>query len=151
MQPPQHERSPIELPRALILTSAITVGVLAALALQIYLSRAGLDFVSLGQNLFSGKAVQLRTALPWWLIAGAAFVAGGGTALALSHSPLPWRRFRLLRWAAGAVIVFALADIGHSAPAAPGTSAGAQVAATLVALGLAGLMAALGAYIAARR
>ena len=53
---------------------------LAALVLQIYLERIGFDLVSLGRDLFSGKAPQLRTAGPWWAIAGLAFIVGGATA-----------------------------------------------------------------------
>jgi hypothetical protein len=147
MQPPRRELSPIELPRALVYTSAVTCGVLAALAAQLYLSRFDLGIWAFGQNLLSGKAMQLRTALPWWAIAFVAFVVSGATAAALSHLPLPWRRFRLLRWLAGALIVYGLADIGHSASIPQGVAAGANVAASLAALGLAGLMAMLGAYI----
>lgn len=143
--------SPIALPRGLIYTAALTCGVLAALALQIYLSRAGFDFVGLWANVFSTKAMQLRSAGPWWAIAGLAFVVSGATAAALSRLPLPWRRFRLLRWALGAVIVFVLADIGHSATASEGVGAGAAVAASLGALGIAALMAMFGAYFTVRR
>ena len=151
MQNPKRELSPIELPRALIYTTSLSCGVLAALVLQIYLSRAGYDLFGLWQNLLSAKALQLRAAGPWWAIAGVAFIASGATAAALSRLPLPWRRFRLLRWAAGAVLVVGLADIAHSAAAPPGVSAGANVAASLGALGVALLMAMFGAYFTVRR
>jgi hypothetical protein len=52
----------------------------------------------------------------------------------------------------GAAIVFLLAHVGHSDPA--GTESlgpGANVAVRLAALGLAGLTAMLGAYLAVRR
>lgn len=147
MQTTKPDLSPIALPRGLIYTAALTCGVLAALALQIYLSRAGFDFV----GVFSTKAMQLRSAGPWWAIAGLAFVVSGAIAAALSRLPLPWRRFRLLRWALGAVIVFVLADIGHSATAPEGVGAGATVAASLGALGIAALMAMFGAYFTVRR
>ena len=151
MQTTKPDLSPIALPRGLIYTTALTCGVLAALALQIYLSRTGFDFVGLWANVFSTKAMQLRSAGPWWAIAGLAFVVSGATAAALSRLPLPWRRFRLLRWALGAVIVFVLADIGHSAAAPEGVGAGATVAANLGALGIAALMAMFGAYFTVRR
>jgi hypothetical protein len=80
-----------------------------------------------------------------------AFIVSGATAAALSRLPLPWRRFRLLRWVAGAGIVFLLADIGHSAVALEGVSAGANVAASLGALVTAALMAMSGAYFTVRR
>ena len=151
MQSPKRDLSPIDLPRGLIYTTSITCGVLAALVLQIDLSRAGFDLVGLWQNLFSSKAPQLRTAGPWWAIAGSAFIGGGAAAAALSRLPLPWRRFRLLRWALGAAIVLALAHIGHSAPAPQGVGDGAHVAASLAAMAVAALMAMLGAYITVRR
>lgn len=147
----KRELAPIELPPILIYTAALTCGVMAALALQIYLSRAGFDLLALWQNAFSAKALQLRSAGPWWAVAGLAFVVSGATAAALSRLPLPWRRFRLLRWAAGAVVVFVLADIGHAATALDGANLGANVAASLGALCVAALMAMFGAYFTVRR
>ena len=102
------------MPPALIFTSALTCGVLAALALRIYLSQAGFDFAALWQNLLGAGARQLRTTGPWWAIAGLAFVTGGIVAAALSRLPPPWRRHRPLRWTAGALLVLLLAHIGHS-------------------------------------
>jgi len=151
MQKTKPDLSPIALPRGLIYTTALISGVLAALALQIYLTRAGFDLVGLWANVFSTKAMQLRTAGPWWAIAGVAFVVSGATAAALSLLPLPWRRFRLLRWALGTAVVFALADIGHSATAPQGVGAGANVAASLGALAIAALMAMFGAFFTVRR
>ena len=151
MQKTKPDLSPVALPRGLIYTTALTCGVLAALALQIYLTRSGYDLVGLWANAFSTKAMQLRTAGPWWAIAGVAFVVSGATAAALSLLPLPWRRFRLLRWALGAAVVFALADIGHSATVPGGIGAGANVAASFGALAIAALMAMFGAYFTVRR
>jgi hypothetical protein len=99
----------------------------------------------------SAKALQVRTAGPWWATAGLAFLVSGATAAVLSRAPLPWRRFRLLRWLAGAGIVALLADVGHMAAAPEGVSVGGNVAATLGALGLAALMALFGAYFTVRR
>ena len=151
MQKTKPDLSPVALPRGLIYTTALTCGVLAALALQIYLTRSGYDLVGLWANVFSTKAMQLRTAGPWWAIAGVAFVVSGATAAALSLLPLPWRRFRLLRWALGAAVVLALADIGHSAAVPEGIGAGANVAASLGALAIAALMSMFGAYFTVRR
>jgi hypothetical protein len=146
MASPKHDLTPIELPRALIFTTALTCGVLAALALQIYLSRTGNDLVSFWQNPRSARAL-----FPWWTSASLAAVVGFVTAAALSHLPLPWRRFRFVRWVVGAVLVFGLAEIGHSAGAASGTSAGANLAASLGALVFSTLMAMFGAYFTVRR
>src|SRR6266481_3242180 len=141
MQPARRELAPVELPPVLIYATALTCGVMAALALQIHLAHAGFDLVDLWENIFSARSLQLRAAGPWWAIAGLAFIVSGATAAALSRLPLPWRRFRLLRWAAGAAIVFLLADIGHSTSAAEGVDAGLNVAASLAALVVAALMA----------
>jgi hypothetical protein len=151
MQPPRREHSEIALPRSLVTATALTCGVLAAMALQIYLDRAGFDLVSLWANLLATKSLQLRTAGPWWATAGLAFLVSGVTAAALSRLPLPWRRFRLMRWLAGAAIVGVLAHVGHLAVAPQGVSAGANVAATFGALALAALMALFGAYFTVRR
>jgi hypothetical protein len=151
MQKTKPDRTPIALPRGLIYTTALTCGVLAALALQIYLTRSGYDLVGLWANVFSTKSMQLRTAGPWWAIAGVAFVVSGATAAALSRLPLPWRRFRLLRWVLGAAVVFALADVGHSAAVPEGIGPGANVAASFGALAIAALMSMFGAYFTVRR
>jgi len=60
------------LPATLVYGTALTCGLLAAIAVQIQLNRAGFDFVSLWQNLFPSGAMQLRTAGPWWAPAPAA-------------------------------------------------------------------------------
>jgi len=146
------EISDVPLPPVLVYTTALTCGMLAAIAVQIQLSRSGFDLLGLWKNLSSMRAMQLRTAGPWWAIAGAAFVVSGITAAALSRLPLPWRRFRGLRWLLGAAIVLALANIGHGSsgllqPADPG----AGTAASLAALVIAALMALCGAYFTVRR
>src|SRR5438552_9939580 len=104
----KREISEPPLPATLIYSTALTCGVLAAIAAQIQLNRAGFDLIGLWQNLLSMRAMQLRTAGPWWAIAGSAFIVGGMTAAALSRLSLPWRRFRLLRWIAGAAVVLLL-------------------------------------------
>ncbi len=147
MPSPKRELPEIALPRSLIYTSALTCGVLAALAVQIQLSRAGMDVTGLLQN----PSSTLRMAGPWWAIAGSSFIAGGAVAAALSRFPPPWRSFRLLRWIMGGIIVFALAHVGHAGAATAETSAGMQVGASLAALCVAVLMAMFGAYFTVRR
>ena len=137
--------------KMLTYAAAVTCGVLAALALQIYLSGRGFDLGALWENLLSGKARELRTTGPWWAVAGMAFVVSGATAAALVRLPFPWRRFRPLRWVLGALIVLLLAHIGHSeAAGSEALGLGADLAVRLAALGLAALIAMLGAYLAAR-
>ncbi len=141
----------VPLPATLVYTTALTCGVIAAIALEIELSRAGYDLVGLWRNLPSLSAVQLRTAGPWWAIPALAFIVGGVTAAALSRLPLPWRRFRLLRWVVGAGLVLLLADIGHHASELGGKDGGANVIAILGVLGIAAAMALGGAYLTVRR
>ena len=149
---PGSERAYDKRSHMLVYAGAVTCGVLAALALQIYLSAAGFDLGALWEGLMAAKGRQLRTTGPWWAIAATAFAVSGATAAALSRLPFPWRRFRPLRWALGAVIVFLLAHVGHSdAAGTESLGPGANVAVRLAAFGLAGLTAMLGAYLAVRR
>ena len=146
MANPPRELASVHLPRSLIFTTAMGCGVLAALTWQIYLRNHGYDLVSFWQNPQSGKAL-----VPWTLIAVLAAGVSGATAAMLSRLPLPWRRFRQLRWVAGIALVFFLAQIDHPVATAPGASPGATVAANLGALGFATLMAMLGGYFTVRR
>src|SRR4029453_8023812 len=79
--------SPVALPPVLIYAAALTCGVLAGMAAQVYLNGAGFDLAGLWESPFASGARQLRTAGPWWAIAGVAFVASGMTAAALSRLP----------------------------------------------------------------
>jgi hypothetical protein len=152
MQSPKRDLSSSALPPALIYATAMTCGVLAALALQIYLRGAGFDFASLwGEGAFGVSARELRTTGPWWAIAGIAFVTSGITAAALSRFPPPWRRLRLLRWLAGAALVLLLAQLGHPSGAPEGVGPGIHLAASLAALVVAAVIGLLGAYVAVRR
>ena len=104
----KRDKFDVPLPTTLVYATALTCGVLAAMALQIQLGHSGYDLVGLWRDPSSLRAMQLRTAGPWWAIVGLAFIVGGVTAAALSRLPLPWRRFRLLRWVAGAILVLLL-------------------------------------------
>lgn len=146
----QHELAAGALPPILVWAVALSCGVLAALAVQIYLGWAGFDLAALWQSSAGGS--ELRTTGPWWAIAGSGFLAGGAVAAALSRLPLPWHRFRLPRWAAGALLVLLLAWIGGSEAApAVAVAAGADVAVKLAALAVAALTAGIGALLALRR
>jgi hypothetical protein len=145
----QHSKR--ELPRILIYSAAITVGVLAALAVQIWLAHVGYDPAGTWQDLSSSRSLQLRAAGPWWAMAGVSFVAGGATAAALSRLPPPWRRWRAIRWILGVLLVFALAHVGHAAASAVAdVRAGTQVAIGLGSLCVAALLAVVGAFLTGR-
>jgi hypothetical protein len=139
-----------ELPRALIYTTAVTCGVLAAMAVQILLGRAGIELAGVWNNVFSTNAPQLRSAGTWWLMVGSAFLVSAAVAETLSRLPGPWYRFRLLRWILAGAAVFALAEIGHSSTATV-YSIRVQVAVSMTALCAATLMALFGAFFALRR
>jgi hypothetical protein len=151
MQSPRRDAFTTPLPPALIYAAALTCGVLAALTLQIYLTGAGFDPANVWENFLSSGTRDLRTAGPWWGIAGLAFIVSGITATALSRFPPPWHRYRLLRWVAAGVILLLVEHITHSAGGSEGVAAGVNVAVRLTALCLAALMALLGAYVAVRR
>jgi len=151
MQSPRRDLSSIALPPALIYATALTCGVLAALAVEIYLAGAGFDLASMWREGTFGGARELRTTGPWWAVAGIAFAASWVTAAALSRFPPPWRRLRLLRWVAGAALVLLLAQLGHPGGAPEGVGPGVHLAASLAALVVAAVTGLLGAYVAVRR
>src|SRR5947209_6110290 len=99
--PHSHDLSLFEIPPILVTMTAITCGVLAAMALQIYLAAAGYDVAGLWQETPATRVLHLRAAGPWWAIAGLAFLVGGAVAAVLSRRPPPWP-LRSLRWLLGA-------------------------------------------------
>jgi len=139
-----------ELSRALVYVTGITCGVLAAIATAALLRSNGVELADTWRSIASGQALQLRSASAFWLIVGSAFVVSAVVAAALSRLPLPWHRLRMLRWAAGAVLVFALAEVGHIAAVTGGHGGGAHTAMSLAALGTAALVALFAAYFATR-
>jgi len=157
MKTPIRELPRIELPRSLVHVTSITCGLLAAIAVQILLGRAGIELADTWHTVMSTQALLLRSAGPWWLIIGSAFLASAVVAAALSRLPLPWNRFRTVRWVIGAAIVYALAEVGHMASAAISHSAegahngGIHAAATLATLGTAALVALFASYFAIKR
>src|SRR5258708_18843638 len=118
MQSPKRDAFSAPLPPALIYAAALTCGVLAALALEIYLTGAGFDPANLWENSLSSGTRDLRTAGPWWGIAALAFIVSGITAAALRRLPPPRHRFRLLPWVAPRGTLLLAAHITPS-PAAP--------------------------------
>src|SRR5205823_6232841 len=113
----KRQRSAGKLPAVLIYATALTCGVLSAVALQIYLARAGFSPVPLWDSLFSARVVDLRTTGPWWAIAGISFLISGVVAAALSRVSFPLRRFLFARWILGIALVLLLAHLGHGSAA----------------------------------
>src|SRR5919198_2678727 len=135
-----------ELSRTLVYLTGITCGVLAAIAAQILLRRTGVEIADSWRGIASGQGLQMRSVSAFWLMAGSAFVASAVVAAALSRLPLPWHRLRGSRWLAGAVLVFALAEVGHIAAITGGHDGGAHAATSLAALAVAALVALFAAY-----
>lgn len=150
MNTPIRELPRTEIPHALVLVAATLGGVLAAIAAQIVLTQRGIELAGIWRE-FSARGLQLRAAGAWWMIAASGLVTGAVLAAALSRLPLPWLRFRLLRWILGAALVAALAHIGHSAATKAGVAVGIHMAASLTAICAAALTALFGAYFAAKR
>jgi len=149
MSTESRERHDGHLSRPLVYVTAVTCGVLAAMTVQMLLSRAGVELAGAWDSLFS-KVPQVRSAGIWWLMVGSGFFISAAVAGTLSWLPWPWYRFRLLRWILAAAVLFALANVGHSPPASV-HGIGVQVAASMVALCAAALMALFGTFFAAKR
>jgi hypothetical protein len=151
MTTPIRELPRTELPPALVYVTGMCCGVLAAIVVQIMLGRSGIALVDLWRNILSAQALQIRSAGAWWLMIGSAFLVSAVVVAALSRLPLPWLRFRLLRWLLGTAIVFALAEAGHIASTVGSHGGGASVLMTLASLGAAALVALFAGYFAIKR
>jgi hypothetical protein len=150
MATPIRELPRTEVPRPLVLVAATTCGVLAAIAAQIVLAQRGIELAGVWRDIAS-RGFHLRAAGAWWMMAGSALLVGAAVAAALSRFPLPWLRFRLLRWIAGAALVAVLAHIGHAAAMKAGVAVGIHAAASVAAVFAAAATALFGAYFAAKR
>ena len=143
-------RAQTELSRALVYVTSMTCGVLAAIATEILLRRTSVEIADTWRSIASGQSVQMRAVSVFWLMIGSSFVVSAVVAAALSRLPPPWLRLRTLRWLASAVLVFALAEVGHIAAITAGHGGGAHTAMSLLALAAAALVALFGAYFATR-
>src|SRR5262245_17827003 len=150
MNAPIRELPRIEVPRPLVLVTAMICGVLAAIAAQIVLAQRGIELAGVWREIAS-RGFHLRAAGAWWMMAGSALLVGAAVAGALSRFPLPWLRFRLLRWIGGAILLGLLAHIGHAAAMQAGLAVGIHAAASFAAVCAAALTALFGAYFAAKR
>ena len=129
---------------------AIAAGAFTSLAAQVLLNNRGLMIGTIWQNMASGNPPNLRAAMAWWVIAGAALVVGAAVAAVLVRAPAPWERLRAVRWILAGLGLFALAHVAHAAGAPEGIGATAQLGSASLAVALAGLMAAFGAVFALR-
>lgn len=140
-----------KLPAVLVYATGLTCGVLSAVALQIYLAGTGFSLVPLWDSLLSARVLDLRTTGPWWAIAGISFLISGVVAAALSRISFPLRRFRFARWILGIALVLLLAHLGQESAAIHPVYTAANTAISLVALGIASMLALCGAYFTVQR
>jgi len=136
-------------PRALIYGAGVTGGVLVALAAHILLSGAGIRLSDAWREGATAGPDQIRWAVAWWAIAGAGFVTSWLTAGMLRS--IPQRRgLSLGQWllAAGFVVLLAAAGRGGAAPGS--VEVAHSMLASLAAMLLAAVAAALACHFAAR-
>jgi hypothetical protein len=135
-------------PRRLIFATAVTSGVLLALAVHTIGQRFGLDLGALWRSESGG--IPASAALAWWLVALVAFISGHTAAMLMERAaageiPPLLRQFLIV------IVVLVLAAAGQAAtgPSAIPTISG--VISGLIALGLGGAMAFCGARFALYR
>jgi hypothetical protein len=136
------------LPRAAPLLVGMTVGLFAAFVVETELAAKDMYLASAWMQLTNGGLLHFASASILWAIAGTAFVGGAIGAALLVRFPPPWRNFRLLRWIIGAAIVFGLAMIAGESEPPHDVGPGTALIADMAAIGIAALMALLGASFA---
>jgi hypothetical protein len=136
--------------RTLSLATGAIGGLLVATSAQVVLSRMNVELAAMWHDLLASSAVQIRSALVWWLLVGTALV-GGFVAAAVTRVLLTnWWPLRLLRWIIGAALVAGLAVVGHAASEPPEIDSAAYLAANLSTMAASLLAALVGAFFAAR-
>lgn len=134
---------------AIVFAAGMTGGTLFAMAAGIVIPHFGIDLLGVWRTLFASTQAQLRSALAWWAIAGAAFVGGFVIAFVMSH--FEWLYLRFLRGVLLAAVTLGLAVLAREAPTGEGIAPAAYVAAHLAATVLAAAMAGVGAFFGLRR
>lgn len=140
---------PRDFPRVLVYGAAMTCGALVALAVHIVLGRVGLDLAGLWTQPALPGPGQVRWALAWWLVAAAGVFASWLTVGMLRADPQR-RGLSPLQWTLAGALVIVLASAGRGSA---GGSLGATQAmvASLAAIGLGTVTAALASYFSLRR
>jgi hypothetical protein len=128
---------------------AVMSGIASALATHVALADYGIELAGVWRSLFAMNHAQLRSAVAWWTVAGAAFV--GGFVVAFAMSRFDWLYLRFLRVWLLALVVLGLGVLAHDLPRAHGIAASAYAFSSAAALLVAFLMASFGAYFALRR
>src|SRR5579872_6275686 len=121
-------------------------GALVAVSAQVVGGRLNVELAAMWNDLFANSAMQLRSALIWWVIVVTALI-GGFTAAGVTRFLLTnWWPLRLLRWILGAALVAGLGAVGHAASETPKIDSAAYIAANLSAMAAALLAASVGAF-----
>ena len=131
--------------RMTIFAAAMTSGVLLGLLAHMLSGLAGIGLTSIWQDLFPTDANAVRSALGWWLIAGAGF-AGSFLAGMLT---LHWSGSR--RRLVGMLFFLVLAGAPYLAAALPAPNLPFALGANLAAVALATLTAFCGSWFAQPR
>jgi hypothetical protein len=108
--------------RITIFATAMTGGILLALAAQLLSGRFGIGVASGWQNLSPGDALAMRSALGWWLVVGTGFFGSflvGLLAQGVSGGRPPPRKLQGL---AAAVFFLTLAGVPFLASPGPASS-----------------------------
>ncbi len=130
-----------ELPRVLLFVTALTCGLLLALAVHMALTGAGAGLTSMWHTLFPSSMDQFKSALAWWAIGIAGCVGSLGAVLLLQKPAAgqPLRRF--LRLIVGLTFFCLLAAAGHAAASPSDVAPAITVGANLAAMGFGAFMA----------
>ena len=132
-----------------IFATAMTSGMLLALAAHLLSGRFGIALTSVLLDLFPTDANALRAAFGWWSIAGAG-LAGSFLAGLLAQDGGKGRR-RRLRWATGVLVFLLLAGAPYLASGQPAPNLPLQLGADLAAVALGLLTAFCGCWFALPR
>jgi MFS-type transporter involved in bile tolerance (Atg22 family) len=136
--------------RMTIFATAMTSGMLLALAALVVSGRLGISLTSVWRDLFPTDANAVRSALGWWMIAGAGFL--GSFLAGLLVQDLGGRnRRRGLRRLTVALFFILLAGVPYLAAAAPAPNLPFALGANLAGFALGTLTAFCGSWFALPR
>jgi hypothetical protein len=142
---------PYQPPRITIFATAMTSGILLALAAQLLSGRFGIGVASGWQGLSPGDAEAMRSALGWWLVAGTGFFGSfliGILAQGASDGRPPRRK---LQRTVAALFFLTLAIVPFLAASHPASSLSIGFAANLAVFVAGAVTAFCGSWFALRR
>ncbi|MPZ55111.1 MAG: hypothetical protein GEU91_01190 [Rhizobiales bacterium] len=135
----------------IIFATAMTSGVLLAIAAHMLSGRFGVGLTSIWRELFPTDANAVRSALGWWTIAGTGFAGSFLAGLLAQDGPRGRPRRRGLRWLIGAFAFLLLAGMPYLAIATPAPNLPYALGANLAVIALGMLTAFCGSWFALPR